>query len=372
MSLALQVTILDANSLQIKGIYPALSYDIFYDYVDNSTSTLVLNDNGTSQLGDYVAVKVQNTNTLLYFGMLSDVQMTDDANTNTLTAVDIRNVLNGDIIVTAKTGTSRESHLIKLIKNYIASNSSTNLLSFGLSNSTNTAFTLTNSDTIDTYNFVDYITRCFTLQNIVMSIKSLAKGASSNGVPFYYPVIDVHKVSNTITLKNNIAAFTGWTVDDSRLLRGYANELWIVDQASTDMENPTILSKYWLQKDGTIVSSINSNVIQPTQVVISLFDKTATDNPTYAALADETLTGNEYSHQIQFPMPIQNNFFSISQLEIGLLTKIYYVQTINGKSNTTIYNSVLSAYEISSDSNEIILTFGNLRSSAKDVFSSSD
>ncbi|KER96960.1 hypothetical protein [Oenococcus oeni] len=371
MSLPLQVTVLDASSLQIKGIYPALDYDLIYDYIDNSTSTFVLNDSGASQKGDYVAVKIQNTNTLLYFGMISDVQMADDANTNTLTAADIRNVLNGDIIVTAKTGTSRESHLIKLIKNYIASTVSTNLLSFGLSNSTNTSFTLTNSDTIDTYNFVDYITRCFTLQNIVMDVKGLEKGTSSNGVPFYYPIIDIHKVSDTITLKNNIAAFAGWTVDDSRLLRGYANELWIVDQASADMENPTVLSRYWLQKDGTIVSSINSNVIQPTQVTISLFDKTATDNSTYAQIAADTLTGNEYSHQIQFPMPIQNNFFSVSQLEIGLLAKIYYVQTINGKSTTTIYNSVLSAYEISSDSNEVTLTFGNLRFSAKDAFSSS-
>ncbi len=205
--------------------------------------------------------------------------------------------------------------------------------------------------------------RGLTLHNVVMSVNSLKMG-TSNGVPFYYPVVNVHKVSDKMQFKNNIAAFTDWQVTDSRLTRGYANELWIVNQASTDMENPSILTKYWLQKDGTIVSSINSNVVQPTQVTISLYDTTSTDNSSYATIADQTLTGNEYSHQIVFSMPIQNNFFSINQLEIGLLATIVY--------NKTTYSSVLTAYELSSSSDTITVTFGNLRNSLSDAFSSSD
>ncbi|WP_257610844.1 hypothetical protein [Oenococcus oeni] len=250
-----------------------------------------------------------------------------------------------------------------MIKNYFTSTATTNALSYSLNNSTNTSFSVTNSDTIDTYNLVDYIERGLTLHNIVMSISSLKQG-TSNGVPFYYPVVNIHQVSDKIQIKNNIAVFTNWQVTDSRLLRGYANELWIVDQASTDMENPSILTKYWLQKDGTIVSSINSNVVQPTQITISLFDKTATDNSTYAQIADQTLTGNEYSHQIIFSMPIENNFFSVEQLEIGLLATIVY--------NQTTYSSVLTAYEMSSSDDTISVTFGNLRNSLSDAFSSSD
>lgn len=364
MSLALQATILNGGNLQVKGIYPVLDYDLIYDYIDNSNSTFVLNDNGASSLGDYIAIRIQDSSSLLYFGVLSQVDLDSDDQADTLTAADFRNVLNGDTIVTAKTGTSFEAHLIKLIKNYFASTATTNVLSYSLTNSTNTSFSVTNSDTIDTYNLVDYIQRGFTLHNVVMSINSLKQGTSSTGVPFYYPVVNVHTVSDKIQLKNNIAAFTNWKVTDSRLLRGYANELWVVDQASTDMENPKILTKYWLQADGTIVSSINSNVIQPTQVTISLCDTTATDNSTYAQIADQTLTGNEYSHQIIFSMPIENNFFSIEQLQIGLLATIVY--------NQTTYSSVLTAYEMSSSDDTIMVTFGNLRNSLSDAFSSSD
>ncbi|KER91761.1 hypothetical protein [Oenococcus oeni] len=363
MSIPLQATILNGNNLQVKGIYPVLDYDLIYDYIDNSNSTFVLNDNGASSLGDYIAIRIQNSSNLLYFGVLSSVDLDSDDQVDTLTVADFRNILNGDIIVTAKTGTSFEAHLIKLIKNYFTSTATTNALSYSLNNSTNTSFSVTNSDTIDTYNLVDYIERGLTLHNIVMSISSLKQG-TSNGVPFYYPVVNIHQVSDKIQIKNNIAVFTNWQVTDSRLLRGYANELWIVDQASTDMENPSILTKYWLQKDGTIVSSINSNVVQPTQITISLFDKTATDNSTYAQIADQTLTGNEYSHQIIFSMPIENNFFSVEQLEIGLLATIVY--------NQTTYSSVLTAYEMSSSDDTISVTFGNLRNSLSDAFSSSD
>ncbi|WP_235043623.1 hypothetical protein, partial [Oenococcus oeni] len=363
MSIPLQATILNGNNLQVKGIYPVLDYDLIYDYIDNSNSTFVLNDNGASSLGDYIAIRIQNSSNLLYFGVLSSVDLDSDDQVDTLTVADFRNILNGDIIVTAKTGTSFEAHLIKLIKNYFTSTATTNALSYSLNNSTNTSFSVTNSDTIDTYNLVDYIERGLTLHNIVMSISSLKQG-TSNGVPFYYPVVNIHQISDKIQIKNNIAVFTNWQVTDSRLLRGYANELWIVDQASTDMENPSILTKYWLQKDGTIVSSINSNVVQPTQITISLFDKTATDNSTYAQIADQTLTGNEYSHQIIFSMPIENNFFSVEQLEIGLLATIVY--------NQTTYSSVLTAYEMSSSDDTISVTFGNLRNSLSDAFSSSD
>ncbi|OIM82987.1 hypothetical protein ATY00_10300 [Oenococcus oeni] len=105
-------------------------------------------------------------------------------------------------------------------------------------------------------------------------------------------------------------------------------------------------------------------MVQPTQITISLFDKTATDNSTYAQIADQTLTGNEYSHQIIFSMPIENNFFSVEQLEIGLLATIVY--------NQTTYSSVLTAYEMSSSDDTISVTFGNLRNSLSDAFSSSD
>ncbi|OIK78657.1 hypothetical protein ATX69_09595 [Oenococcus oeni] len=359
MSIALQATIFKGADLTIRGTYPTLTYDLQMDALSNATSTFVIDDGGSSLLGDYVAIKIANTNILLYYGQLTAVDMAGDTNQNTLTACYIWNVLNGEIVVGNKSGTSYETHIINLIKGYVNSTATTNILWRSLTNSTNTAFAVTSSDGNNTSNFIDYLIRGFKLHNTVLTVKDIAQG-TSNGVPFYYPKIDIHQVTDTWNFKNNKYDFTGWTVSDSRGLRGYNNELWIVDKASNDMENPTIIARYYLQKDGTVTKTINSNVIQPTQVHIYLYDKTATDNPTNDSIAQTELSGNIYSHSIQFSMPIDNNFMPISKVKLGLQSNIYY--------NQTLYKSVLSNYSLSSDNDMISLTFGNLRFGKNDLF----
>lgn len=360
MSLPLQVSVFNGANLTMRGIYPSLTYDLQMDALSNATSTFVIDDGGVSLLGDYIAIKIANTNTLLYYGQLTAVDMADDTNLNTLTACYIWNVLNGEIIVTNKSGTSYETHLLNLIKGYIASTSASNILGHTLTTSTNTAFAVTSSDGTNTSNFIDYMIRGFKLHNVVMTVSGLSINTDKT-VPYYYPKIDIHQVTDTWNFKNNKYDFTGWTVSDSRGLRGYNNELWIVDKASTNMEAPSVLARYWLQDDGKVVNSLNSNVIQPTQVHVYLYDKTATDNPTNDSIAQTELSGNTYSHSIQFSMPIDNNFMPLSKVKLGLQSNIYY--------NQTLYKSVLSAYSLNSDSDTISLTFGNLRFGKTDLFS---
>ncbi|KGO22527.1 hypothetical protein Q757_09030, partial [Oenococcus alcoholitolerans] len=165
---------------------------------------------------------------------------------------------------------------------------------------------------------------------------------------------------DTWNFKNDVYAFQNWQVADSRLLRGYNNELWIVDQASANMEVPTILARYWLTKSGSVINSLTSDVSQPTQVQISLFDKTQTNNPSYDSIANSTLTANAYSHDIQFDMPLNNNFFPLEKLKLGLQANIYY--------NGTQYKSILSAFSLSSDTELIHVEFGNLRFGINDLF----
>ena len=360
MSLPLQVSVFNGADLTMRGIYPSLTYDLQMDALSNATSTFVIDDGGVSLLGDFIAIKIANTNTLLYYGQLTAVDMADDANLNTLTACYVWNVLNGEIIVTNKSGTSYETHLLNLIKGYIASTSANNILGRALTASTNTAFSVTSSDGTNTSNFIDYMIRGFKLHNVVMTVSGLSINTDKI-VPYYYPKIDIHQVTDTWNFKNNKYDFTGWTVSDSRGLRGYNNELWIVDKASTNMEAPSVLARYWLQTDGTVVNSLNSNVIQPTQVHVYLYDKTATDNPTNDSIAQTELSGNTYSHSIQFSMPIDNNFMPLEKVKLGLQSNIYY--------NQTLYKSVLSAYSLNSDSDTISLTFGNLRFGKTDLFS---
>ncbi len=362
MSLALQATIFKPD-LTIRGIYPVLSYSLVMDNLENSSSTFVLNDNGASLIGDYIMIRITDTNEMLYYGQLTEVDMDDTTNLDSLTANYIWNALNGEIMVLGRSGQSYEIHVQKLIAQYIASNSG-NIFGHSVTTSTTTAYAITTSDGIETSNFIDYLIRGFKLHNVVIGITDIKRDTNSNGIPFYYPEFDIHQVTDSWNFKNNIYDFTNWTVSDSRLLRGYNNELWIVDKASTNMESPSIIAKYWLQSDGTVVSSLNDNVTQPTQVHVYLYDKTATDNPTNDSIAATELSGNTYSHNIQFSMPIDNNFFPLSKLHLGLQAKIYY--------NGTLYQSVLSGYTISSDSDLVTLTFGNLSFGKTDVFSSTD
>lgn len=366
MTLSLQVSIfqnaLNYNFLTMRGSYPALSYDIQMDGLSNATSTISISDNGTTQVGDYVAIKIANTTKVIYYGQVTAIDFSQDTNTTSLTACYIWNLLNGEIIVNNKSGNSYEQHLIAMIKNYFSASPNTNPLNSvfqPIINSTNTPFAITSSDGTQTSNFVDYLIRGFKLHNVVMSVTGFTTKIFS-GLTQSYPIIDIHQETETMTFKNNIYDFQGWTVTDTRGLRGYNNELWIVDKASSNMESPSVLARYWLQKDGSVVKNLNSNVAQPTQVHVYLYDKTATDNPTNDSIAQTELSGNGYNHHIQFSMPLNNNFMPLDKVKLGLQSNIYY--------NQKLYKSVLSGYSLSSDSDNISLTFGNLRFGRNDLF----
>lgn len=359
MSLSLQVTIFDGDDFTIKGTYPLLTYSLLMDAISNATSSLSLEKKSSVTTGDYVAVKKIGSPIIFYYGQITTVDFNDSVDTMSLTANYIWNVLNGEIIVKSTSGSSYEAHLLNMIKKYIDSSSSNSIIKYALSNSTNTDFAVTNSE-ISTSNLIDYMIRGFKLHNVIFDVTGIEQG-SSNGKFFYYPKIDIHQTKDVWNFRNNVYDFMNWTVSDSRGLRGYNNELWIIDKASTNMENPTIMGKYWLQNDGSVVKSINNNVVKPTQVHIYLYDKTATDNPTLDKIAQTELQGNTYSHNIQFSMPINNNFLPLNKLKLGLQSNIYY----NNKS----YKSILTSYSLNSDSDTIALVFGNLRFGRNDLFS---
>lgn len=356
MSLSLLATIFDRDTLSIKSIIPLIVYDIQMDALSNQTSSFgIINESAT--IGDYIAVRAINTNKVIYYGQITTIDQNENSEQITLTANYIWNVFNGDVVVKSYSGDYYESHIASMINTYFVPNN--NKLLASISHSTGTPFSITNSNGLSVSNFIDYLIRGFKLHNVVLSVSNIKQGMS-NGVPFYYPEIDIHQVTESRDFKNNIVAFTGWHVTDSRLLRGYANELWIVDKASGDIENPTILAKYWLQSDGNVVNQINNGVNQPTQISIYLYDKTATDNLSYDNIGQANLGQNPYSHNIQFSTTQDNNFFSVDALQLGLQSNVYY--------NQQVYQSVLTAYSLSSESDLINLTFGNLRFNKNDIF----
>ena len=358
MSLSLLVTIFNQD-LTISGTYPALGYSLMFDALSNQTSTVMLKSAPNIKEGDYIALRENNSDYVMYYGQIITIDTDSTSGIMTLSSNFIWNVLNGDILVTNRTGISYEAHLKSLITKY--SSAVSNVFQ-DITVSTNTPYEVTSSNGAANKNFIDYIIRGFKLHNVVIEATKIGQGTLANGEPFFYPKIEIKQESNTMNFSDKIASLNNWKVTDSRLLRGYANELWLVDKASTDMENPTVIAKYWLQNDGVVVNQLNSNVYQPTQVSIYLYDKTATDNPDNDSIGRANLGGNSYNHNIQFSVNVNNNFVAFADLKLGLQSNIFY--------QDRIYKSILTGYEISSDSDDISLTFGNLRFGKKDLVDS--
>lgn len=358
MSYTLLATIFN-NDLTMVGTYPALNYNLMFDAIANETSTIIIKDTKGISEGGYIAMREHNSSKILYYGQIITVDTDTQSKLMTLSTNYIWNVLNGDILVTNRTGESYEQHIKVLIQKYsTALGNVFQDLSIG---SFVVPYEVTSSEGAQVKNFIDYLIRGFKLHNVVLSVDGISQETLPNGKPYFYPKIVIKQINKTVSFNDQNWAFRNFKVTDSRNLRGYANELWIVDKATADMENPTIMGKYWLQADGLVVNRINDLVNQPTQVSLFLYDKTATDNPDNDSIGRANLGGNSYSHSIQFSVDIKNEFLGIDNIMLGLQANIFY----QGKT----YKSILTGYELSSDNNEIHFTFGNLRFGKKDLVS---
>lgn len=360
MSLSFNITVFNREDLTIIGTYPLLQYDLIMDAIENSSSTLVMELIREVEVGDYVAVRPANSDQMFYYGQIITADKSDSSGTLSLSTNFIWNVLNGDVPITSRSGYSYETHIISMINMYTKGNSAFNVINSSLSHSTDTDFSVAKSDGVGTSNFVDYIIRGFKLHNTIMDVTGIGAGTRSNGKPYYYPKIDIHQTTEVQNFSNNIFDFQNWSVTDSKGLRGYNNELWIIDKNTGDGENPNIRDKYWLQNDGSVVHSMTSNVVQPTQIKMYIFDSSETDAPSFQSIAQSELQGNSYSHNIKFDMPVYNDFLPLKKLKLGLQSNIYY--------NGAIYKSILSRYSLSSSSDYAQLEFGNLRFGRQDLF----
>lgn len=356
MSYSLLATVF-GQDLTMTGTYPALTYDLFFDALSNATSTVVIGQVSGIHEGDYIALKANNEAGVLYYGQIITIDTDTTSGLMTLSINYIWNVLNSQILVTNRSGESYEAHINALINRY---STATSGVLRDITVASNTPYQVTSSNGAQSTNFIDYLIRGFKLHNTVLSVDGIGQG-QLNGKPFFWPKISIKQVTDTMNFNSDNWAFNNWTVTDSRLLRGYANELWLIDKDTSDMENPTIMAKYWLQNDGVVVNQLNNNVYQPTQVAIYLYDKTATDNPDNDSIGRANLGGNSYNHNIQFSVSLDNNFIRLDQIKLGLQSTIFY----QGRQ----YKSVLTSYEIASDSAQVRLTFGNLRFGKNDLIS---
>ena len=202
MSLSLLVTIFNQD-LTISGTYPALGYSLMFDALSNQTSTVMLKSAPNIKEGDYIALRANNSDYVMYYGQIITIDTDSTSGTMTLSSNFIWNVLNGDILVTNRTGISYEAHLKSLITKY--SSAVTNVF-HDITVSTNTPYEVTSSNGTVNKNFIDYIIRGFKLHNVVIAATKIGQGTLTNGEPFFYPKIEIKQETDVMNFSDKIVS----------------------------------------------------------------------------------------------------------------------------------------------------------------------
>lgn len=174
-------------------------------------------------------------------------------------------------------------------------------------------------------------------------------------------ISSIKRIDTTKQIKDNSSEFYDWNVFIKKPGNGNENMLLIVDKKMTDIENPRILSTYYLDDQNELTTDkTNESILKPTVSIVSIYDTEQEDKPSYEEVANSELKGNAYSHEISVSIILDSKNFDIRDLQTGLLFDV----TVKEK----MYKSVLSAWRINSNSNSINLTFGNIRSRVSDYF----
>lgn len=189
MSLSLLVTIFNQD-LTISGTYPALGYSLMFDALSNQTSTVMLKSAPNIKEGDYIALRENNSDYVMYYGQIITIDTDSTSGIMTLSSNFIWNVLNGEILVTNRTGSSYEAHLKALMTKY--SSAITNVFK-DITISTNTSYEVTSSNGATNKNFIDYIIRGFKLHNVVIAATKIGQGTLTNGEPFFIRKLRLNK-----------------------------------------------------------------------------------------------------------------------------------------------------------------------------------
>lgn len=333
-------------------------FSLNMDYLSNETSTFLLTG-VTIDLKSYVAIKVKGSDNSLYFGYVDSIDTTTDNNVVTVTTKYIYGLLDGDIIVTNKSGNSYEAHIVNLLKMFVKQNNATIFDTGSIASTSSTPYAVSVSENITTTSFLTYLIRGLKLHTVTLRVDGLAINKNSS-IPIYHPNVVIGKSTQAaLNLTDKDSHFVNWSVQDSRLNRGYTNCLKIIDQASKDMESPDVLATYYLTTDGQVTATLNDNVIQPCKVSVYLYDSTQSDKPTYLSVAQGSLTGNNYSHLIKFDVVDGQESVDFDHLTIGTLANIRY--------KNTNYKSILTGFTCSGNSQSLTLLFGNIRNNLKDL-----
>ncbi len=352
----IDIYIVNRSDGVVKGSSQCFSYEINRDYLTNEKSKFIPFSTLTASEGDFLIAKSHELGEInqtginpLFFGVIESFENKE------IIACDLYNIANFEIAATSKSGSSYGQHIQNLLNVYLDSSKLVGRINRTVDSSAAVGFSYQPQDSPTQVSFIEYLVDGFKKYGVVWAVNSIRYGTDNN------IVIDtiIKKVNNTINLKNNSETFVNWEVYENNTGRKRENRLLIISKTTSNSENPNILSTWYLKKDGTLTQSQNDGVFLPTKDTIAIYDTSQTNPPTYQEMAQSSLGGKTFSHEINFDLLKTSNLISFDELEIGLNAVIVY--------NGVIYNSVLTGFVISSASEFIHLKFGHVRSTLTQI-----
>ena len=321
-------------------------FEVGIDEIEEEASSFVLDKYIKVKSGDFLLAKYIPSGKIVYFGVISSQE---DKKIN---CKGLLSLAESEIPTVKITGNNYEEHIRRLIEYYLLNDTTKclkNILDVKAESITSHSYQAveTNKRRLN-----EYIINGFKKYNVKWYFKEIKGGKIYTGI---------RAIKDSIHLKDNSSEFNDWDVFVKDPGPGNENKLIFVDKAMKDIENPAILSTWYLDDENNLTQdSSDKNITRPTVNLVNIYDQTMEDKPSFEDVAKSELKGNAYSHEIKVSVVLNAKNINVEDIETGLLATIVY------KNQT--YKSVLTAWRIISTKNMIELTFGNVRSRLMDYF----
>lgn len=342
----MELWIIDRDTLQTIDFVIAseATYGIDYISSDKSNFTLLNPNMDDYPEGDFVWAKARNEEPS-FFGVI------DSYEDNKLVCNDIMVLLNFEFPATQMRGRSFEQHMKTLITRYLINDPTKKMSNLEIDVKTNTSHLYQPKESPTATNLMSYLINGFKKYNVVWSVDNISNGKIHTSI---------EAVTDTTQFEDTLNDFQDWEVSTTTVGKDVENQLLIVNPSTTNSENPSIKSTWYLTTDNTVTSNASNELIfKPTKTRVRVYnadnDKDATDEQ----IANSELSGNYYSHEINVNARLASKIIDIKAMRIGTLANIYY----KGK----LFKSVLSGYEYSEGDQFISLKFGNIRSRLSEI-----
>lgn len=161
----------------------------------------------------------------------------------------------------------------------------------------------------------------------------------------------------TLQIKNNVDdLFRDWSISERAFDSTTKNGIIIRNKTGSG----SIPVEFYQRNDGTIVDDyMDEGVTKPVNYTTVFRDDYGDDLPSDRNIAADKLTNSSFNHVIEVTTDIDNRMLNggsgtiWNNVNIGQRWNVYY--------NGTKYETVLTGYSLSGDSDEITLTFGKTR-----------